>query len=141
MSSFSTDNIPTDSLLLLCRGSSEQFCSPPEISVDPQFFRRDWQRSYNHRLTESTSHFWGGARHAGRKRSSRATKTGSRRLVLPMVGVGAGRQQSTPPNRLRHCRAIARHIISPPNDDRIDPGNQCLRHPVGWKFDDTGTVG
>ena len=27
------------------------------------------------------------------------------------------------------------------NDDRIDTGNQCLRHPVGWNFHDTGTVG
>jgi len=62
--------------------------------------------------TESTSQSEGGAQNAGRKWSSRATKTGSRRLVLPMVGIGTERQQSSPTNRFGHCRAIARHVIS-----------------------------
>jgi Phage integrase family len=70
---------------------ASNFSSPRDFCRSPQFFRRDWQRSYDHRLTESTSQIGGGARHAGRKRNSRATKTGSRRLVLPMVGIGAGR--------------------------------------------------
>src|ERR1700687_4301066 len=74
----------------------------PEIfpNPTPQYFTRQQQHSYDQMHCGVELKLKGGARYAGRKRNSRATKTGSRRLVFPMVGVGAGRQQSTPPNRL-----------------------------------------
>jgi len=47
-----------------------------------------------------------GGVYAAGKCDSRTPKTGARRLVLPMVGIRAERQPSTPPDRFGHCRAI-----------------------------------
>src|SRR5438132_9738371 len=91
--------------------------------------------------TELTFQARGGEQDAGRKCDSRATKTGSRRLELPMVGIGSERQQSLQTNRLGHCRAVAGPIIRSPNDNRTDAGNQYHRHPDGWNIHNGGTVG
>ena len=54
---------------------------------------------------------------------------------------GAERQPSTPPDRFGHCRAIARHGFSSPDDGGIGAGNKCFRYSNGRKIHDTGAVG